>query len=166
MLGWLFSFFRRDERCLFRYWDGTKQRAIDPIVAHRGVWLDEDCHLLEDGPISLNPRQQDGSAIYPIADVVMAEDRIRNLARKVFGVSEWKENQSGLTALETDELMNRFIEFCEDLKKKRAPLQTSSAPSTFQEPSPYPDIEDCQAGQPSGFSSLPIESSDVAPIGS
>lgn len=165
MLDWIRSLFFRDDRCLFRYWDGAKQRESDPIAAHRGVWLDEDCQLLEDGPISLNPRNEDGTAIYPIAEVVAAENRIRALTRKVFGVQEWKEGQPGLTALETDELMNRFIEFCEGLKKKRAPSRTLPAPSESMEHSPSSDIEGFPDGPQSDYSSMPTASSDGVPSG-
>lgn len=168
MLAWLldlFPFLRRNERCLFRYWDGVKNRSIDPVATYRKLWTSDDCRLMEDAATARNPLKEDGAALYPITDVYEAEDRLRTMTRQIFGVKEWQEGQPGLTVDETDELLNRFMEFCADLKKKRNPSPIVSAPSTSPEPAPSMDTDDCPVGPPPDCSSSPIASTAAAPTG-
>jgi hypothetical protein len=97
--------------------------------------------------------------------VYAAEDRLRQMTRKIFGVQEWTENQPGLTVDETDELLNRFMEFCADIKKKRNPSPIVSVPSESKVPAPSLDIESSPAGPPPDSNFSPIESTDAVPIG-
>jgi hypothetical protein len=139
MFQWLVNLFsRRDSRYLFRYWDGAKQRALDPVAAYRKIWSFPECDLIEDSKVAMNPPSSDGKPVYPIGEVYAAEDRLRTMAREIFGVQEWTEKQPGLTVDETDELLNRFMAYCADLKKKRNPLPISSAPSASREPGSLP----------------------------
>lgn len=168
MFGWLQSLlarFRPADRCLFCYWDGVKQRSIDPIVAHRGLWTDLECRFIEDGPVSCNPKDHDGNPVYPIAEVLAAEDRVRDLGRRVFGVKPYSDQQSGLTCLEVDELMSRFVVFSEDVKKKLSPSRISSEPTDSTVPYGSPAMPSSPDGLPLDSSFLPIASSDVGPIG-
>lgn len=159
MLGWLKSLLARIRpaaRCLFCYWDGAKWRSIDPIVAHRGLWTDLQCRLIEDGPISCNPKDSNGNPVYPISAVIEAEDRVRDLARRVFGVRPYSDTQPGLTCLEIDDLMNRFVVFSEGVKKKLSHSLTSSQPMGSTEPCVLPATENCQDGLPSDSTFSPI----------
>lgn len=170
-LAKLASFFHRNERELFRYWDGIKRRSIDPLQAHRAIWNDQACNLLEDSRRSANPKKDDGSPFYPIEDVFAAEDRIRVLTRRVFGVAEWTETTPGLTLLETDNLLESFIVYCDDLKKKHAPSPTAQPP--MESTAPLPSwVTAALSGSPafpdglgSASSCSPTESTGAVPIG-
>lgn len=133
MWGWLLSLIRRDDRCIFRYFDGVKQREIDPVAAYRLLWLG-DCDLLTDSATARNPPKADGTSFYPITEVYAAEDRLRAMTRKIFGVEEWSEGKAGLTVDETDDLLNRFLSFCADIKKKRNASRTPSPPTASTVP--------------------------------
>jgi hypothetical protein len=166
--GWfaaLCSLFLRDDERLFRYWDGARWRRIDPIKAHRGIWRDEKCDLLSDSPITLNPRNEDGSYFYPAADVIAAEDRIRDLVCRVFDVKEWTEQRPGLTCLELDELLNSFILYCDELKKKRSVSRTSSAPSTPPDVLPFSAGSDSPPPNAPDSSCTPSASTAGVPTG-
>lgn len=173
MLGWirsLGSLFRSDDRCLFRYFDGIKQRSIDPVAAYRLLWITEDCDLLADSTTARNPSLPDGKPFYPIAEVYAAEDRLRSMTRKIFGVQAWSEASPGLTVDETDALLNNFMLFCADLKKKRNPSPTSSPPTVSTEPPSSLDTiatgaPGCQAGVDPDYCSLMSESNVAAPTG-
>jgi hypothetical protein len=167
MFGWLLSRFSSPaDRGLFRYWDGSKRRAIDPVAAYRQLFNDPDCDLLSDVATAHNPLNEDGSRFYSPQDVIAAEDRLRALTRKIFGVAMWTESQSGLTLDETDELLNGFVGFCEDLKKKRKPLPIASVPTTSTEPCDSSDSDDYPTSTESASCSWPNASSAGVPGGS
>lgn len=173
MLGWLRSLvsrFRSDDRCLFRYFDGVKQRAIDPVAAYRLLWITEGCDLLADSTTARNPLLPDGKPFYPITEVYAAEDRLRAMTRKIFGVQAWSEGTPGLTVDETDFLLNSFMAFCADLKKKRNPLPTSSPPTVSTEPPPCSDttatvVPGFPAGVDPDYCCSMSESNVAAPTG-
>jgi hypothetical protein len=169
MLAWLIGFLNRllgrEERGLFRYWDGVKQRAIDPVMGWRNLMNDPDCQLRSDSAVAINPTLHDGKPMYPITEVLAAEDRMRELTRKVFGVKEWREDQPGLTADETDGVLNGFLDYCHNLKKKRNPLPTASAPTASKAPASSLDGAGFPAGSGRAYSCSPSESNDAAPTG-
>jgi len=148
MWEWFKGLFVRDERCLFRYFDGVKKRAIDPVATYRLLWTTGDCDLLADSTTARNPLLADGTPFYPIAEVYAAEDRLRAMTRKIFGVQEWAEGRPGLTVDETDALLNSFMAFCADLKKKRNPSRTPSPPTASTVP---PSSSDTTATADPGF---------------
>lgn len=96
---------RRRRRELFRYWDGGRQRRIDPLQAFRAIHADPefraDVHpeLAEDG-------DQD------------AVDIILRMTRRVFDVAEFTEDYRGLTESEQMLLYLSFCGYVEHLKKK------------------------------------------------
>lgn len=166
MFGWLRNLlFRRDERELFRYWDGQKQRSIDPVASYRAIWSDPECNLLTDATTARNPIKPDGAAFYPISEVYAAEDRLREMTRRIFGVKEWSEDQPGLTVDETDALLNSFLAYCADLKKKRNPLPTALPPTTSTEPCSFTDAAGFPAGCNPDYCSTPSASSAAVPTG-
>lgn len=174
MLGWINSLvarFRFGDRLLFRYWDGAKWRAIDPVAAHRAIWNDADCELLKDAAAARNPLKADGTPFYLKSEVHDAEDRIRDLTRRVFGVKQWREDVRGLTLDETDELLHRFLAFCDDFKKKRNTLPTPSASTGSTAPPSSSGTADSSgnhafpAGVAADSCSTVSESNAVAPSG-
>lgn len=168
MFGWLaslFASFRAPDRCLFRYWDGVKQRAIDPVATYRLIWTSDLCDLLPDCARARNPLKADGAPFYPISEVYEAEDRLRAMTRKVFGVKEWTESTPGLTVDETDELLNSFLVFCADLKKKRSPSPTASAPTESKELESSSDTVGSPDGADPDYCCSPTASTAAAPTG-
>lgn len=165
MLDWLLSWFRRDERCLFRYWDGSRRRAIDPVAAYRLLWTSPDCDLVTDAATARNPLKEDGEPLYPIGMVYEAENRLRSMTRTIFGVKEWTETTPGLTVDETDELLNSFMAFCGELKKKRNTSPIASAPTESRGPPDCTDTGDCPDGVDPAYCSSANASSAAAPFG-
>ncbi len=165
MFGWLLSLFRRDERCLFRYWDGKKRRAIDHLSAWRKIWTYEAFDFLQVAAIARNPPGPNGERLHKLPEVLEAEDQLRQMTREVFGLRAWSEEEPGLTLDETDALLGEFIDFCEDLKKKRDLSRTLSPPSVLPMPAPSLDIEEFPVGPAADFPYSPSESTDAAPTG-
>lgn len=164
MLGWLKSLIGRWRgREIFRYWDGARWRAIDPMVAHRAIWATPD--WLQDAKVATNPISDTGEPFYPAAMVLEAEDRLRNMVRQVFDVEAWTEDTPGLTLLETDKLLTDFIAFCDDLKKKLKTSPTSSARSGSMEQGSSLAGDDGPDGLESGLNSMPIELTAAGPTG-
>lgn len=160
------SLFSRDERLLFRYWDGIKHRAADPHEVWRKLWNTQDVsEFAQDVRRSTNPMRHDGVPFYPQEEVLAAEDRLRDLTRQVFGVQRWTEEQPGLTLAETDKLLNSFIEFIEDVKKKRESSPTQSPRMESTEPASSSDTAGFQTGVDSDYFSSPTGSNVAAPVG-
>lgn len=169
LIAWLKSrFSRQSAREIFTYWDGAKERRIDPLVAWRGIWGHKEIDLARAVKISVNPTLADGKPVYQPEEIYAAEDQMRQLACEVFGVQQYSESAPGLTVAELDELLSRFIGYMTDLKKKRKPLPTTRPPSvsslqplstdTIRAESPTP--------LPSESGSTASASSDVAHSGS
>ena len=83
-------------------------------------------YLIDSGYYDITPEQEE--------EIYEAENRLREMTRKVFGVKEWTEPQPGLTVDETDQLLSRFMQFCADLKKKRNSSRTQSPPTASTAP--------------------------------
>lgn len=172
MLAWLWNWLDSaliwtwtPKRELFRYWDGAKQRSIDPVATWRKIWANDKCDLSLAAATTVNPVQADGTRFYPIEAVYAAEDQIRDLTRDIFGVKAWDESTPGLTVDETDELLNRFLAYCGDLKKKRKASPTPSAPLDSTEQEPSTGTGDFPAGASPASPSTPIGSTAAAPTG-
>lgn len=124
MFGWLTNWFG-DGRNIFRYWDGKKQRAVDPAVAWRRMFEFPDCDIEKDfGPATCIGANGERVDFDPAA-----QQRVLLMTRDMFKVQEWDENVPGLTVDETFELLLRFLHYMNALKKKRGPLPTPSGPS-------------------------------------
>lgn len=122
MLGWFRRLFR-SSRDIFWYWDGSKQRAIDPIVA----W-----HLVVNHEQYNHERHSAG--------VDRGDEESINVTCKcvqdVFGVKPFDpKSRSGLTVLEQLALLALFYGFLDTLKKTSDPKPTapSSTESTSSE---------------------------------
>lgn len=112
---------REKARQIFKYWDGAKDRAADPISIARAIdthpTLDLDKHV----------------------KLAMAGDNeshqiIVTAVREVFGVSQWTESTPGLTERECFDLLDSFAEYIEGLKKNSNPFPTDAPP--MESPAP------------------------------
>ncbi len=173
LLSWVWSLFSRNDRLLFSYWDGRYRRSVDALEAWRALWTDKDCDWVNDSKVASNPIKSDGSAFYGAAEVYAAEDSLRGLTRRIFGVKKWGQSINengvvttpGLTIDETDTLFNTFITYIADLKKKRSSSRISSPASESMEPAPLPEFADSIESSGPDSSFMSSESSAVAPIG-
>jgi hypothetical protein len=159
---------RGDSRAIFRYWDGEKWRLIDPVLANRAIWNDEACDLAADFKIIINPPLPDGKGfMHSSEEVIEAENRIADLTRRVFGLTAWSESQPGLTHYETHDLLDAFVEYIADLKKKRNTLRMPTPPSPATPP-PSLDLpaDGFPAGSNADYCSMPTASTDGEPTGS
>jgi hypothetical protein len=100
-------------REIFRFWDGRRQRRIDPVMvwrallAHPRFDLERDTTLLEVGLDS-------------------AWQNTLDATREALGVLPHAEG--GLTERETIQLCQSFCVYALELKKNSSPLPTSSGP--------------------------------------
>lgn len=106
---------RANRRDIFSFWDGTKCRTIDPLVAWHAIWADMQC----DFKTKLEPAM-DGD---PEATAAVAD-----LTRRVFGIQTYDDGQ-GLTQIEVLEVLGRFLLFMRELKKKHARMRTPLLPT-------------------------------------
>lgn len=121
MLGW----FRARRRAIFRFYDGSRDRAIDPLVAWRTMWEHPTCNPNTDFEPAVGIAPDGSSTKYDPA----AQDRVLDMARQMFGVKAYSEDNPGLTIEETFALLWRFMNYMNTLKKKPAVLPTPSEPS-------------------------------------
>jgi hypothetical protein len=168
VLNWLLSLLKpRNDRELFVYWDGQKQRRIDPLVAWRRMMADPECNFAQDFQVAMNPAKKDGTPFYPDALVDEAEQRLLRLTRETFDVTAWAENEAGLTVAETIDLLGDFLRFRVELKKKRStsPTLSPSLDSTEQPTVSATDPAESPPNTESGSNSTRSESAAEAPIG-
>ena len=104
-------FWTRQGRDIFKYWDGVRNRSIDPEVAWKLMWTDPDCVIKDD---------------FKAADAgdVDAWDRVQAMGRRMFGVNAYSDTQPGLTEYELNTLIGQFVRFMGVLKKKRENSRT------------------------------------------
>lgn len=129
LLARLRARFRRNKnersRDIFRYWDGTRERGADPIKILRALIGDEKFNAEVHPDLAL-------------AGDIEAMAVTMDATRKVFGLSEYSDadgRDSGLTDGETLELLNRFGEYMESLKKSTSgplTLPAATAPSVSE----------------------------------
>lgn len=131
-------FWRRRERDIFTFWDGTRTRSIDPMPAWFAMAEDPECDAPKDMPrASAGDRE--------------AWVRVQAMACRMFGVTTF--DKGGLTEDEIMRLLGRFFVFNRDLKKKREEFRAQWEHSVGESP-------DESTTQPAGeSSSTPSESS-------
>lgn len=98
------------ERDIFRFHDGQRQRAIDPMKVWFAMWSEEDIDL--------------GRLLDRMAENELeAVKELLPIARKWFGIQEFNEDdESGMTDLEFCPILNSWFDYLFDLKKKRGQL--------------------------------------------
>jgi hypothetical protein len=111
---------RQRQRAIFRYWDGQRERAIDPAVAYRG---------LQTHP-KYDPRKHPALAE---AGDLESLDIMLGAIREVFGLSPLVQDEQGrergLTDRETLDLVLEFNDFLLGLKKSTSPTPISPPPT-------------------------------------
>lgn len=119
------------ERCIFRYWDGSRQVAADPLQIQAA--------LLEVPDIDADTRLACLQSEAAQGEARKAFGRLVEKLRPVFGVEAFRTDDAGkehgLTSAETVDLLRQFSAFMADLKKKADTLRTSATP-TAQESCP------------------------------
>lgn len=133
---------RRRQRDIFTFWDGQKERRIDPLPAWYKMSVDPECVPARD---------------CKLADAGDRESVLKVLAmtRRMFDVKPLE--QGGLTEYETSNLFAEFMAFISLQKKKRDHYRTQWALSVggSQEESATPPESE--------LSSTPNESSKDEP---
>ena len=136
----------KKDREIFRYFDGKRDRSIDPLPVWRAMW---------DDPDTFDPK----------VDVQEAEegnwDRSVAFVTKHFDVQPFDpETEEGLTTYEITDVLYQFFKFIEEVKKKRVTTLISSPPS---ESSSSPQKTETTTPSDSGSSSTPPESPSDEP---
>lgn len=153
----MFGWWRQRQREIFRYWDGTRHRAIDPLVAWRLMWEHPECKPQDDFATAVG-QDSEGN---PVPFSQEALDRVLAMARQMFDVRPYSETSPGLTIDETLAVLWSFMAFMRQLKKKREPLPTTSAPtgSSLPDASTTPPASDSTSIETESKSDAPSSSS-------
>lgn len=140
LFGWLFSwakkpnetdfnFYRPKDRFIYHYWDGQKDISADPLVLYKKV-MECSHEIAIDSKVALSQSK----------DALKAHDSLLENIRKIFGVKRYEEG--GLTETETDDLLNNFLLYADNVKKNSSPFATSlgttedSTPTSEENPPP------------------------------
>ena len=107
----MFSLFRKskarpaDDRAIFSFHDGHAQRSIDPLAAWNQLWTDPD------GLAVALPEAAKGSP--------EAQALVEGMVSRAFGLTPFDPaTRQGLTKLEIHQLLDRYLGWMADLKKK------------------------------------------------
>lgn len=125
---------RRD---IFRYWDGQQWRYCDPLVVWRQLFEDPTVDAAIDFRLATGVDANGQPCDYDPE----AQDRVLQLIRRTLDVAPWSEKSRGLTVGETFELLWKFFQYVNDMKKKRDLLLTQSPPTdseSSEDPSTMP----------------------------
>ena len=109
------ALFTQSERCIFRYFDGEKARATDPLKVFRDLRSYPELDF-----------KADIEAMK--AEDVSAEKRIINAARQAIGAKDFEEVEGkpiGLLDHEVLSVVYRLMSLLADLQKKLSNTQTS-----------------------------------------
>lgn len=124
VIDWFASFFRPSpddvyhprERLIYRYWTGKEEKSGDPMTIYK--------RMMEVGPaLSIDIKV----ATSPSKDAKKAHDGMMTHIRNIFGVSSLEDG--GLSEIETAQLLDHFLRYCERIKKKQSGSATISTPS-------------------------------------
>lgn len=139
------------ERGIFHFWDGTRNRNIDPLAAWE-VWRSTKLPMME---VLRAADAGDGQA----------QNDVVEITRQMFGVKEYNpETGEGLTRDELNGLLATYLRFVGELKKKPSPWQTQlplSEPAA--EPAQSSTFPDSTTLPESESTSPPSESSAAEP---
>lgn len=118
-LGTLRNWWINRSRMILHYWDGTRNRRIDPIVV--GTRLEEKC---PDYMKLLDTVYKDPASVMPgplqqelVASQKAARDKLCEAARAVFDVKPLTED-GGLTDGETMRLLLQYFLYMEELASR------------------------------------------------
>ena len=161
MFDWLFNLFapardeayRPAERKIYRYWDGVTEVHADPMTLYQ-KFMDVAPALRTAGKIARSPSKGASEA----------QRQMVSLVREIFTVKSYEEG--GLTYLESLDLIEHFMVFCDTLKKNTP--RTPTPPET-ESPSTGPFREESSptgASSPSGSSETDNGTGSPKPSGS
>lgn len=124
------------ERFIYSFWDGEKQRKVDPLVYYKRMrrrWTDITIAWKVAGSIS--------------SKAVEGQEKLIDAIRDVFQVKN--HESGGLSEIECVELIIHFVAYCDALQKKTPlfPMFSTTQwspqkPSSEEEESPTPDSSD------------------------
>ena len=83
-----------ENRKIFRYWDGTRWKRIDPMTANRKLWSYPD---YGSGLLVAADREPDPDLRMDVEAVTAAQSRVLEIVREVFDVAAY-DGARGLTA--------------------------------------------------------------------
>jgi broad specificity phosphatase PhoE len=110
MFGWK----KKPNRNIYRFWDGTRERGIDPVRALREMYADKE----------FVPEKHYDAAVE--GDLEATAVTLR-MVHRVFGLQPYRETDSsevGLTDQESLEVLFGLAEYLETLKKNGNGQQT------------------------------------------
>lgn len=116
MFGWLkrifskedLGFYKPKERLIYKYFDGSKNMTADPMLLYR--------RLMEKSPdLSIDIQVSNSVS----KDRNKARDSMLEKIRWIFSLRKFEEE--GLTEAECELLLEHFVNWCDDLKKKYNP---------------------------------------------
>lgn len=129
LLNWIRRTLSNRRRAIFRFWDGTRWRAIDPMVAYRGL----DAHAefsWEEHPLLIEAALDGQLATDPgVTRVAWEALGITAAAvRDVFAIPVF-DGRRGLTEEELLNLLCDFSEYVRGVKKNISPPPISRQPT-------------------------------------
>lgn len=115
-----------DNRLIFKYWDGSRERMIDPMEVQRSLTSYDDFNL--DIDLKLATSELAGE------EAMRALHRVIDAIRRAFGVRSYDgDTNTGLTGGECMSLFYSFATFIDDCKKKLGISQTSLPSAAHQD---------------------------------
>jgi hypothetical protein len=132
--------FRPQERLIFKFWDGTSERRVDPLQVCNDLTVQSGGTFEQDLKIAQLEMPADGKAAVAVAE---ANGRLTQLVQKVFGIAPYHYDsatgkETGLTNPECLAILFALSAWLDDVKKKWVDSKTS-APDSSAGPSPTPN---------------------------
>ena len=123
---------RNRDRQLFRYFDGRRTLAIDPLEVHIALELHDQFNW------------NDGDLL--VAGDPEVTQRVISTVCDVFHVEKWDgETGRGLTGAECLEVFDSYLAYCEEVKKNTDPGLISPPPTESESCSPPPTQQESAA---------------------
>lgn len=119
LISWIRNRFYNRGRAIFRFWDGSTSRRIDPMVVYRRL-LEHPEFDWETTPLLIDVHEE-----------AVAADAIRlsaDAVRVAFEIPELSETK-GLTEIECVQLLQLFVQYLTALKKNISGARISQAPT-------------------------------------
>lgn len=114
------------ERLIYYYWNGAKHVAADPIALYK--------RMMAQGPeLSIDIKVANSAS----KDAGKAHDALVGRIRTIFDLKPLTDG--GLSELESAQLLDHFLVYCERLKKNSSPSPTSST-TTADSPTSSPTV--------------------------
>lgn len=135
---------RRPTRAIFRFWDGQRDRAADPLEILRALENDSLVNL-------------EVESAFMLAGDAEATLKTVQLVRRAFGVKDF--TQGGLLEAECLDLIENFYDFLSSLKKNTSASPISSPPTETESSSASSDPDLTPGNSSSDLPKTPIAAS-------